>query len=371
MNQSFAQNQSLGDLDPLAKFDLPDAALTEEHASLAEFRLNSIQLSFESDQIEAMLGRENRSDFLPREFAKKLQDIAMQSGLGSVEIPTNRVKLKKLCDKLEERIVWLDKKIQSIDKSERPTAISREEEQKNCISTASLLYQTGIGSLISVVGFAAGILTSIGVGIVAHSFSLGIVSGLIVGASALYIWLKQEDAEVQEAKDKFEERERNGETAYQEPVNAQLLEIYRRDQETPFPSDRERRISLQNDLLAFQRSLELTQNNLRGVTTDLHALGMALKHSSAVSINLFGDRQAKEAIKALKEAADESARQANIIRAALTKLVQHEEFSVDSSSLSMHLEVIEKMRGRGQFKNSQLESEFQSLLEDVAARTEL
>ena len=338
---------------------------------LSTVTLNNIELSISPEEIEVMLQREGEADFLPPELARRIQEAALASGLASIDSPVARKDLKAVCDLFEKRIDWLDQKISQIDHSERPDVVTRELEMRNLRQAAETYYSNNLGSTIGISGILGGIVTGITAGCMSGSFLRGLMVAAAIFGLTVYSWYRKQEEAFVKAQDSLEQAERVGEAKYQEPVNARLLEIYARHESTPFSSDREKRLALQGDLLEFQRSLEQTQNELRGLTTDLHALGLALKHSSPMSASLLNERQARQALSVLDAKAARSGIDAALITKSLGALERGEEFSATGSTLDNHLNVIAAMRNTGRFQNPELEAEYQKLIEETAARAEL
>ena len=343
----------------------------ETGEQLCDLKLNNIEVSISPEEIQAMLAREGKADFLPHELGRKIQEASIASGLTSIKAPVSRKELKNVCDTLEERIKWIDSKISQIDARDRPEVVTREGEINDKCARAISHFENNAGSNIVMAGFFGTFISGITVGCTAGSFVAGIVGGAVAIGLAVLAYYRFRSEAVEGSRMEFSKKERDGDADYQEPINARLLEIYARHDNTPFSSDREKRIAFQGDLLQFQRSLEQTQNSVRGLTTDLHALGLALKHSSPISTALLNERQALQALQVLEDKSIRSGKDAAALTKVLGEMVRGEELTETSLELEGHLDVLAAMRSEGRFKNPEIEAKFQSLLENTAARAEL
>ena len=340
-------------------------------AQLTDLKLNNTAILITPQEVQSILAREGSDEFLPHELAHRIQDAAMTSGSVSIKVPVSRKTLKGVCDELERSIEWLESKISQIDARDRPEAITRDTEFSTKVEKSKYNFESITGGNIVVGGFVATLVSGITLGCLTGSFFGGLVGAFCALGLSAYSYYHLRSKVLARSTQEFLKSERAGECAYQEPINARLLEIYARHESTPFSSDREKRIALQEDLLEFQRSLEQTQNTLRGLTTDLHALGLALKHCTPVSATLYNEKQALQALNALEQLSKKSGKDATDLSVVLGKVLRGEDLSVASTDLEAHLDVIAAMRSSGRFNNPEIEAEFQRLLEDTAARAEL
>jgi len=340
-------------------------------AQLQSVRLSNIELAFEPAQIRAMLDREGQANYLPPELARRIQEVTIASGLSSTKLPCNRKELKGSCDTLESQIEWLEKKIAQIDAHDRPTATTRADEFESCKSAALANFNCNAGSVWEFTRVVGTIIGGIAIGCLAGSFFAAAISaGVIIGITTYGLNCSLRRV-LDIAESNFHAKELRGEADYQEPINARLIEIYARHESTPFSSDRERRIALQSDLLDFQHSLEQTQNALRGLTTDLHALGLALKHASPVSEALINERQVLQSLDALEQRSLSSPTDAAIIAKALECLIGGKEYSAIPAEMAGDFKIIRAMRAGGHIVSPQIEEKLRRLQEKSTARGEL
>jgi predicted house-cleaning noncanonical NTP pyrophosphatase (MazG superfamily) len=223
-------------------------------------------------QIRNLLNNEGDTNWLPKEFCDRVEEVLAKSGSKFSVKLSSRENLLELTKELNERTEWLDSAIEEVGSAELPEAISRQDEHNeyNHKRDYNLREALSFSSTVSTsVGLFAGVYASSNIFHSGWAF-LPVLAGTIFVANRITKLVYNELTE--KAEDKLTKLEQSGDAQYQEPINDALLRIQEESDIRSFDSDIEKSVWVKEKQHELYKNLKLTRAEVVSLSLECQEL---------------------------------------------------------------------------------------------------